>query len=574
MPLFGRRKPRLDAIIAEATANPRAYEKLYAAIPQHPNAAKETFQCVIQSIVVKPNKDAKLRGRLMSHRTGGGGGGGGGGIVRRGSGGDPEIHQSMAYLTVLHGVVWSFPYTMNVLFTDDETCMLVLKFILSTVIPLTVRETMLSMVSNWCILYQKSLRARINLEGIVDTVKEKINLRPVARLLPSPPHVQEQKGWHYPGPLPPTPQASLHSHGSTPVLPARPDPFLLQPQAPRQQQSYHGPRPPPLSATLTDLDPVFLSQQQELINSFNNHHHHHHRSPGSHVQWQRPLSARSADGAANLITPEFMAHMEDSARELVSLCGMLTETLVSLNVSEDPGENSVVADMMSDIKRRKEAQINFVGMLGSDHIDTLAKLTEATDRVDRCLWLYDKTLNSHNEWKAIQESLETSAARREIQVGGDVTAPGQSAYAPLHFFPDGQAGPSRSTTRLQAGSSSSAIASTSKAHHAAAAAAAAAAAGSANSSNNNNSNKDSSNDSNNNNGSGDLSLLQRANGSSSSSSHSGAMRPLPPAPSLMSALAPGMSSKARGKMVDTSAADSPEQEYFSADSAYGERPGR
>ncbi|KAJ2314746.1 hypothetical protein IWW52_004202 [Coemansia sp. RSA 2704] len=359
MPLFGKRKAKLQVLI-----KPRC-------------RAKETFQHIVQSVVVRTTKEPTLRSRLMPV--------GKSSSIRRSSGSDPEIRRSIAFLTVLHGVVWSFPYTMNVLFTDQETCSLLLKFILSTVLPLTVRETMLCMVSNWCVLYAKSLRARLNLEGIVDAAKEKINLRPVARLLPAPPVTWEQQGWQYPALDPPDHSAprAVQAHGSMPQLP--------------------GSRPPaPAAASATFnansiTDPVFLSQQRQLIDSFNSNH------PRA-----RSHSFRSDH---DKITPEFTDHMLKSAQELSSLCDMLTDTLISLNVDEDPRANSVCTDMLADIKNRKDALANFVGMLGQDHIDTLTRLTQTNDCVDRCMWLYDRTINAHNEWKAIQESLALSSVR-------------------------------------------------------------------------------------------------------------------------------------------------------------------
>ncbi|KAJ2799545.1 hypothetical protein H4R21_003510 [Coemansia helicoidea] len=523
MPLFGKRKPRLDALIADAAADARAYDRLYEGVPLHQNAAKEAFQCVIQSVVVKPAKENRLRGRLLPTKGGRGGGAGGG------HSSDPAIRQSVAYLTVLHGVVWSFPYTMNVLFTDQETCMLIQKFILSVAIPLTVRETMLAMVSNWCVLYRPSLRARINLENIVDLVEAKVNLRPVARLLPVPPYTLEQKGWQYPA----APGREIHAHGSMPALAGRHGGALQSPEAAAAAFSAGA-----------QLDSVFLSQQHELMNSY---------ASRNSLQLARPASlTQAADAAAtSIITPEFMAHMEKTAQELVSLCDMLTETLISLDVEEDPSANGVVKDMMADITRRKHAHVNFVGMLGSEHIDALAKLTAATDSVDRCMWLYEKTLSSHNEWRAIQESLQSSAAR---------DPPGSAAAASYSRAPAGFAGSSQPESSRSAAwlidmssaaagpSSAPAVASTSRAHLGSVRGGAIARADSS-----------SSGSSAGPGGAAEPSLLQRIG----EGSHTGAALRHPPSP------AHGMSSKARGKMADTSMPDIHEQGYFGPDSAYG-----
>ncbi|KAJ2821484.1 hypothetical protein IWW50_004620 [Coemansia erecta] len=449
--------------------------------------AKEAFQHVIQSVVMRANKEPTLRSRLMpAHRTG---------SVRRSTGSDPEIQRSIAYLTVLHGVVWSFPYTMNVMFTDQETCALLQKFVLSTVLPLTVRETMLCMVSNWCVLYAKSLRARLNLEGIVDSVKEKVNLRPVARLLPTPPVTWQQEGWQYPDLDPPdmfhSPQ--VQTHGSMPMLA-------------NARSHMRSPNSATFNAGAIN-DPVFLSQQRELMDSFNTRTTTRtHGSANSHHAEHD-----------NAITPEFIEHMLRSARELASLCDMLTDTLISLNIEEDPSTNSVVNDMMGDVKNRKDALGNFVGMLGQDHMDTLAKLTETTDSVERCLWLYDKTLNSHNEWKAIQESLTTSNIHEQRAMAVSDGPSYESVGYSNPFSPD------TTHARFMTSSSTiSALASTSKVHS-------------------------------------DSSVSARNNSGSNSQAYVGSPRPLPN---------PNMSSKARGKMPDMSIPETTEG-YFGPDSSYG-----
>ncbi|KAJ2456156.1 hypothetical protein EV183_000082 [Coemansia sp. RSA 2336] len=435
--------------VAEAAEDPRAYERLYEAIQHHQDPGKEIFNIVVQSITIRSVKEPKLRNRLMPHsRTG---------SERRSSRSDPEVQRSLAYLTVLHGVVWSFPYTMNVLFTDPIICTLLRDFILSTAIPLIVRETMLTMVSCWCVLYVKSLRARINLEGIVDDIKVKLNWRPSERLLPDPPVKWKQEGWHYPK-LSPSPQ-QIQTHGSMPAL----------------TDSRGGPMMSPgsISYNASSInDAAFLSQQRELMNSFNS----------------RSSARPRASLEDNAITPEFTKHMLNSAQELSSLSDMLTETLVSLNIEEDPSTNSVVTDMLSDIKKRKEALLNFVSMLGQDQMETLATLTQTRDNVDRCLWLYEKTINSHNEWKAIQESLETSNVHEQRRMASVDDVHANYTQRTIDRYP----------------ASASAIASTSKVH-------------------------------------GDLSRNTHVT---------------KPYASPESQPAPGMSSKARGKMPDLSLPDS------------------
>ncbi|KAJ2663319.1 hypothetical protein IWW48_001421 [Coemansia sp. RSA 1200] len=378
------------------------------------NSPTEAFQYVIQCVVSKQTFqwDTKLRTRLLSTNRGSNGSAGGdanrSGIVRKTSismpnapSTNPEIHRSLAYLTVLHGIVWSYPREMVPLLQDPDTNALLLKFITSTFIPITVRETLLCMVSNWCILFKEDTASRLNLESVVDNVKEKTNLRPVWQLLPIPPLTHDQPGWAYPPPTTTktttdsTSPRNTNEHisaqnrsldtlgaaaqGSIPVvtLPQASSDVHLQQQ---QQQSYD-----PNSGT---IDPIFLSQQRALIES---------------AQMSRNVSEDNTE-----VSPEFIKHMDASSEEVISMCDILTETLISLDVQEDPTENAIVTDMVDDVKKRKTPLINFIEMLGPENVDVLSKLTAATDRVDRCLWLFDKTQNSHNEWKAIQESLKTS----------------------------------------------------------------------------------------------------------------------------------------------------------------------
>ncbi|KAJ2745095.1 hypothetical protein GGI20_002428 [Coemansia sp. BCRC 34301] len=411
MPLFGKRKSKLSAAISDAAVDARAYDKLYDAFAKHPDAPAETLEYVMENVVSKQQKEPKLRSRLMPHSSK--------------SGGEATavtgIGRPIAYLTVLHGVVWSFPREMATLFTGPETGALLYKVITSTYIPVTVRETLLCMVSNWCILFRESMGARLNLEGVVDTIKEAINLRPSASLLRAPPTVREQGGWPYPMAITPhSPLGVAYNAQGNMFLPAN--------SVYRQQPT---------------MDPVFLSQQRELTNSRT-------IDPGARPRDHSAPVSRSAIGPESSdLAPEFIAHMEKSAQELRSLCDILTETLVSLDVEEDPSENLVVGDMVAGVKNRKVALLNFIGMLSASHEAMLSTLTEVADCADRCLWLYDKTINSHNEWKAIQESLKTSAAEEaRKRAVSSALRPHAEQYQPES---------STSAARLYAAASSAAI---------------------------------------------------------------------------------------------------------------------
>ncbi|KAJ2397120.1 hypothetical protein GGI23_003655, partial [Coemansia sp. RSA 2559] len=314
---------------------------------------------------------------------------------------------------------------MVLLLRDPDTNTLLLKFITSTFIPITVRETMLCMVSNWCILFKNDTASRLNLESVVDTARERTNLKPVWQLLPIPPLTQEQSGWSYPPTHAPNPAPSPNHHpneyhpnqfqipngeqyaqGSIPLvtIPQDTNNYYNNPQ--QQQQQQFQPYNPNGA-----VDPVFLSQQQALMESM------------------RVNRNASEDNTA--ISPEFIEHMISSADEVTSMCDILTETLIALDVEEDPTENGIVTDMIDEVQKRKASLINFIEMLGPENVDVLSKLTAATDRVDRCRWLFDKSQNSHNEWKAIQESLKTSAAEgmRGVFIAGDEELGGSSSSA-------------------------------------------------------------------------------------------------------------------------------------------------
>ncbi|KAJ1795472.1 hypothetical protein LPJ59_004321, partial [Coemansia sp. RSA 2399] len=402
----------------------------------------EAFQYVIHSVVSKQPAqwENKLRGRLLSSSKGNrpkDSSASRSSSVRNSTlstpnppSTTPEVRQSLAYLTVLHGIIWSYPREMVLLLRDPDTNTLLLKFIASTFIPITVRETMLCMVSNWCILFKDDTASRLNLESVVDTARERTNLKPVWQLLPIPPLTQEQPGWSYPPPHAPNPAPS-HNHHPNEYHPNQlqmPDsqqyaqgsiPLVTIPQDTNNYNNsysnYNNNNPQQQQFQPYDpngaVDPVFLSQQQALMESM------------------RMNRNASEDNTA--ISPEFIEHMISSADEVTSMCDILTETLIALDVEEDPTENGIVTDMVEGVQKRKASLINFIEMLGPENVDVLSKLTAATDRVDRCRWLFDKSQNSHNEWKAIQESLKTSAAEgmRGVFIGGDELGGSSSSSA-------------------------------------------------------------------------------------------------------------------------------------------------
>ncbi|KAJ2626048.1 hypothetical protein GGI25_002186 [Coemansia spiralis] len=463
MHLFGKRKSKLEAAINNATVDVRAYERLYDAFSKHPEAPSEAFQYVVHSIVSKqPQKEPRLRDRILSTNKGSSNSSSRGSkshVSRSGSvnkiskahrgniGSDPEVYKSLAYLTVLHGIVWSYPREMAPLLKEQDTSALLVKFISSTFIPITVRETMLCMVSNWCILFKEDIGARLNMEGVVDTIKEKTGLSPLWQLLPIPPVSYEQAGWPYPPPNNANTASNPNtSHYNCSQLPAGPQAqgsisLVTLPHSTdnhQQQQPYH-----PGAFENASMDPVFLSQQRELMKSLNSNPHN---------------DSNTAFGNESVeVAPEFIAHMLSSSSELTSMCDILTETLIALNVEEDPSENAIVTDMVDEVKERKSSLANFISMLGPNHVDIISKLTETSDRVDRCQWLFDKTQNSHNEWKAIQESLKTSAAEGlhriviEDESGGSSSSAAIYSPIPLPYNAGGrQAESSQATARLMA----------------------------------------------------------------------------------------------------------------------------
>ncbi|KAJ2601479.1 hypothetical protein H4R99_002998 [Coemansia sp. RSA 1722] len=466
MPLFGKRKPKLNAAISEAAVDDKSYGKMYHTFSKNTDAGADVVKFVIDTVINPPKELTKKRNRLLlqSSRLS---------InvsssnVNVGASEDASIVICISYLTALHGLVWTFPRDMVEAFSDPETSILLLGVISSTAIPLLVRETLLCMVSNWCVLFRESVNARLNLESIVDTAKVKFGLRPLGHLLPDPPFTRGQEDWPYPttrrepqqeqynnsqifASIPSmasarkTPQAQQVLQAAAPPQnpqlqrqahqqPQYQQPQYQQPQyqqQPRYQQQPQQPQPQPQqplpqppqqhkrwdikslgrpasqesaakpSSTSGTVPSPAVSQKRSILSSLR-----------SSPQSTRPaLPAPPTARSESRLTPEFIAHIELSIKELVSICDMLTETLISLNVQEDPSQNAVVQDMNGEVKQRKTALFNFMSMLGSDTESVMVKLTSATDCADKCLWLYDKTLSSHNEWKTIQESLRTSAA--------------------------------------------------------------------------------------------------------------------------------------------------------------------
>ncbi|KAJ2887457.1 hypothetical protein FB639_001299, partial [Coemansia asiatica] len=428
---------------------------------------------------------------------------------------DAAIVVSISYLTALHGLVWTFPRNMADVFSDPETGILLLSVISSTVIPVLVRQTLLCMISNWCVLYRESINARLNLESIVDTAKMKFGLRPQGRLLPDPPFTRGQEDWPYPTTRPESQQQQQASQqeqfsrsqifANVPSMLAR---QAQQTTAPQNTHHYQQQQQVQQQYQQQNQQPYQQNEQHQSYNQQQQQQQQHKRwdirslgrpasqettaakagtanstasgpdisqkrsflsSLRSSPQPTRPaISAPSAPSAPSVpsapsaarsesqLTPEFVAHIERSVNELVSICDMLTETLISLNVEEDPSENAVVQDMTGEVKQRKTALFNFMSMLGSDAEATMIKLTSASDCADKCLWLYNKTLNSHNEWKTIQESLKTSAAQeaRSQALDSTIRSVG-SARSYLNQSEDAYAAESsRSMARLLAAASS------------------------------------------------------------------------------------------------------------------------
>ncbi|KAJ1641881.1 hypothetical protein LPJ64_006214, partial [Coemansia asiatica] len=457
---------------------------------------------------------------------------------------DAAIVVSISYLTALHGLVWTFPRNMADVFSDPETGILLLSVISSTVIPVLVRQTLLCMISNWCVLYRESINARLNLESIVDTAKMKFGLRPQGRLLPDPPFTRGQEDWPYPTTRPESQQQQQASQqeqfSRSQIFANVPSMWDIRSLGRPASQETTAAKAGTANSTASGPD---ISQKRSFLSSLR-----------SSPQPTRPaISAPSAPSAPSVpsapsaarsesqLTPEFVAHIERSVNELVSICDMLTETLISLNVEEDPSENAVVQDMTGEVKQRKTALFNFMSMLGSDAEATMIKLTSASDCADKCLWLYNKTLNSHNEWKTIQESLKTSAAQeaRSQALDSTIRSVG-SARSYLNQSEDAYAAESsRSMARLLAAASSAPSPSFTTAGGAPSPAASA---------------------------TGSLSAINRTSATSASGPVSGY-----PTNGHSTPVRQEMSSKAKGKMAEDPlqpSTDSQDWDYHNDDSAY------
>ncbi|ORX74754.1 hypothetical protein DL89DRAFT_22307 [Linderina pennispora] len=324
-------------------------------------SAMEAFEYVISNIVDREqstSSNSNSNGSKLLSRMGGGG--------ARSHQPVNEVNRSLAYLAVLQGIVVSYPRHMKPLFKDKIVADVLFKTIVQSEAPVTVRETLLCMVSNWCILYSESLSARGALEGIVDKVNERSSLTPTIGLLPRPAITLRQEGWKYPPKRPglvPTGHTFDFGQYSPNYMPQPyPSPQLMQ------SPNHIPPRPYP-SPQLMQFAP----------------------SPPTSPHQPRQF-----------------------ASELKSLCDMLTETLISINVEEDPRANAIISEMMKDMDQKKSAVANFVTMLSEDRVDLLQLLTSAGDEVGRVHWLFDNTLQAHNEWRAIQESLKTQAAEDAV----------------------------------------------------------------------------------------------------------------------------------------------------------------
>ncbi|KAJ2382890.1 hypothetical protein GGI05_005505, partial [Coemansia sp. RSA 2603] len=147
MPLFGKRKSKLQTAISEAAADEKAYGKLYYTFSKQDDAAQDALKFVIDTVVSPPKEPTKLRSRLIPH---------GSRQSIHGSNSqlninetiDGDIVRAIAYLTTLHGIVWSFPRDMAVVLRDPESSIVLLGVISAVNVPILVRETLLCMVSN------------------------------------------------------------------------------------------------------------------------------------------------------------------------------------------------------------------------------------------------------------------------------------------------------------------------------------------------------------------------------------------------------------------------------------------
>ncbi|KAJ1933270.1 hypothetical protein FBU59_006085, partial [Linderina macrospora] len=389
----------------------------------------ESFEYVISNVVDREHGNTNSNGSKLLSRMGGNG--------TRGHQPVNEVSRSLAYLAVLQGIVMSYPRHMKPLFKDKMVADVLFKTIVQSEAPVTVRETLLCMVSNWCVLYSESLGARAALEGVVDKVNERSSLTPTAGLLPRPAIILRQEGWKYPPKRPgliptghtfdlgqqspnyipqpyPSPQlmqSPTHMAGrpypspqliqfepGTPTSPYQPRQFASAPVTPHNQHTFED--------SATHVDPVVAAQQQAIYEA-----QQLSMAPNDAMlpPYERPSSRDRI-----VLSYDFLQHMETSGQELKSLCDMLTETLISINVEEDPRGNAIISEMMKDMDQKKSAVTNFITMLSDDRVDLARLLTSASDEADRVHWLFDNTLQAHNEWRAIQESLKTQAAEDAV----------------------------------------------------------------------------------------------------------------------------------------------------------------
>ncbi|KAJ1900270.1 hypothetical protein LPJ66_001582 [Kickxella alabastrina] len=428
--------------IGDAVVDERAYGKMYDIFLKQPDAASEVFEFVMHVVMNKPPKEqTKLRDRLISRSNN---------TLGVEDNGDADIVKTLGYLSTLHGIVWTFPRDMATVLQDPETNIRIMRVISSIYLPLVIRETLLCMVSNWCILYNEHLGTRRNLESVVDSVKVKHGMRPNGTMLPDPPYTRGQPNWPYPT----TGNQSARINEQQYQQPQHQQLFASTPvMPPRQQQQLNlNPQYANSFGRHVEIDPVFASQQNEISKSqsFSSHHAPNYcRSPLSVPELPLPLTP--TDAAENKhLAPEFVAHMNASANEFKSICDMLTETLISLDVAEDPGTNSVVQDMIAEIKQRKTSLFNFMDILTPDKDMMLAKLKNTVANTDRCLWLYDKSINAHNVWKTtVQEKHNAPVVKetRQCILEGAVRSAG-SVNSFLNYSGDCQPGSSKTRAKL------------------------------------------------------------------------------------------------------------------------------
>ncbi|KAJ1955955.1 hypothetical protein EC988_001596 [Linderina pennispora] len=356
MPLFTGKKGKLQQTINDAADDPGEYNNVYSMFARQPDSAAISFNHIMSSV---SDKDS---GGLLSRI--------GGGRKKRGVDSD-DVERLIDLLAVLQGIVMTYPRHMLPIFKDRSRTTVILRTICSTSVPLAVREALLCMVSNWCVLYFESPSAKANLEAVVDRVRERVQMQPKQNALPRPAVTHEQEGWTYP-------QVRTPSEANFP--------------------------PDVLARALENPGPLVEQQQREAIEE---------ALPEDKSQLQERI----------VLTDTLIKHMEGSAQELQSLCSMLTENLVALNVEEDPRSNAIVSELMKDVDERSATINNYMGMLGDeDRVEILAKLSASIDEASRVHWLVDNSVAAHKEWRATQES--SKSPRMDL---GDITGEGSSA---------------------------------------------------------------------------------------------------------------------------------------------------